>query len=316
MSLYAFPMIGGAGLGNELFPWSRAEVFARRFGARVLAPRWTRLRIGPYFRREPDKRRYAGALYSADHVHGFSRWFIQAACPRIDEGQPESVYVTAKATPLACVVAFRGTGDFFASLLGEHGFVRDRLWSMTAPFLRSPKGEIGVPYIAMHVRRGDLTRQGFSSNTLKQVKQYTPLSWFVAMTRAVRQCRRLRNLPIVVFTDGSHDEVMGLCRLDNVQLRPRRHAMADLWAMSRATLLFASGYSTYGMWASFLGSMPTLYAPGKIQQRVQAGRAGSIELEVHEGDPIPLNVEAGVAELVNSTVAHDGSACRHAARRS
>jgi len=49
VSLFALPIVGRAGLGNMLFPWARAEIFAKRFNARVLRPSWNTVRPGPYF---------------------------------------------------------------------------------------------------------------------------------------------------------------------------------------------------------------------------------------------------------------------------
>jgi hypothetical protein len=94
----------------------------------------------------------------------------------------------------------------------------------------------------------------------------------------------------VVFTDGSSDEVSALCAVDGARLHHRQAAITDLWTLAHAGLLFASGFSTFSMWASFLGGMPTLYAPGKIQQRVQLGSRNAIELELGEGSPLPHSV--------------------------
>ena len=139
----------------------------------------------------------------------------------------------------------------------------------------------------MHVRRGDITRQGFTERQLENAKQFTPLSWFESMAWTVRGRDSLRSMPIVVFTDGSPEEVDALCRIEGVVLHRRATAITDLWTMSRAGILFASGFSTFSMWASFLGGMPTIYAPGKLQQRVQTARADAIEIELPAGLYIP-----------------------------
>ena len=287
MTLFALPLVGGAGLGNGLFPWARAELFARSAKAPVLAPRWTRFRIGPYLRREPEKRRYGGFFRAAGHVRGISRLVIRARARHLPEGQPPQVYAEAQRSSLPSVVRFEGTADLFTPLLGEHDFIRDKLWDMTREPLRAAAMAYPVPFVALHVRRGDITRQGFSANDLSDVKQYTPLSWFKSMVSEVKQIASVRNLSIVVFTDGSAEELQELLVLEGVRLHDRRTAITDLWIMSQASLLFASGFSTFGMWASYLGGMPTLYAPGKLQQRVQAGRPGPVELEIGEGEAIP-----------------------------
>jgi hypothetical protein len=191
-------------------------------------------------------------------------------------------------------VEFSGIADLFAPLLGEHHFIRQQLWNMTAEPFRSMGEQYGGQFIAIHVRRGDITRQGFARDQLAQVNQYTPISWFVSMARAVRREKSLNSMPIVVFTDGSREEVAELCAIEGVRLHQRQAAIADLWLLAHANLLLASGFSTFGMWASFLNGVPTIYAPGKIQQFVQAGRDGAIELELAEGEAIPSNVISSI----------------------
>jgi hypothetical protein len=181
------------------------------------------------------------------------------------------------------VVEFRGLEGLFTPLAGHHEFLRSQLWQMTRPQLRSSSHSLPAAFIAMHVRRGDITRQGFTPEELERTHIFTPLSWFVSMARGVREVPGLRELPVVVFSDGSRSEVGPLLEIPGVSLRDREPAIADLWAMSRAALLFATGYSTFGMWASFLGRMPTLYAPGKMQQRVQGDNEAAVEREVPEG---------------------------------
>jgi hypothetical protein len=294
MSLYAAPSIGSAGLGNGLFPWARAEVFARAAQVPVIAPRWASLRIGPYLRQEPEKRHYGNFFASSEHVGGVRGIGVGMFARRFPEGQRESVYEAARRSLLPHVVVFRGLGAMFAPLLVEHGFIRRRLWDMTREPLRPLVDDGACTFIAMHVRRGDITRQGFAPGELDAVHQYTPLHWFVDIVAALSRAGVLQGTSVRVYSDGSVDELEPLLRCDGVHLQPRQAAITDLWAMSRSRLLVASGFSTFGMWASFLGGMPTLYAPGKLQQRVQAGRPGAFELELGGGDDIP---EAALVHL-------------------
>ena len=158
---------------------------------------------------------------------------------------------------------------------------------MTHPALRETQKLSQSPFIAMHVRRGDITRVNFTPEILRNVKQYPPLSWFVAMARAVRRSVPLRHLPIIVFTDGSADEIAELLQIENVRMADRQPAMADIWALAKAKILFASGYSSFSLWASYLGAMPTFYGPGKLSQLVQTGLPSALECELVENAEIP-----------------------------
>jgi hypothetical protein len=302
MSLFALPVVGRAGLGNALFPWARAELFARRSGARVLAPYWPGFRLGPYVRREPEKRHYSAFFRAAHHSFGFSRFAVGALGQRISERQLNCISTDIAQRYWPCIVEFSGIVDLFAPLLGEHNFIRKQLWNMTKGRLRSRGEQYGGLFIAFHVRRGDITRQGFTRDQLKQVNQYTPISWFISMARAVRCEEAYRSTPIIIFTDGSPEEVAEICAIEGVHLHQRRQAIMDLWTLTHAKLLFASGFSTFGMWASFLNGMPTIYAPGKIQQFVQTGRENALEIELAEDEHIPANVVASIEKNSGSVL--------------
>ena len=295
LPLYALPLVGRAGLGNMLFPWARAEIFAREHGARMLAPNWAAFRLGPYLRREPERRNYLRSFRAPHHLRGVSRLIIPAFGNTVDENDFRDGRPVAPSSGRPVVVLFQGMGELFRPLLTAQDFIRAQLWAMTQGELRATGAAYGDRFIAMHIRRGDLTRQGFTPEELLAVQQYTPISWFSSMARMIRQCPELADLPIVVFTDGSDDEVSEVLGHKNVQLHRRLGAIADMWTLAHATLLFASGYSTFGMWASFLGRMPTVYAPGKLSQPVQAGAAEAMEIELAAEAEWPDHLRARLA---------------------
>lgn len=286
-SVFALPKVGRAGLGNSLLPWARAEIFAARTGARILAPHWMTLRLGPYWRGEADKRHYEAYFRSDGYIGGINKLLLCLVARHVAENV---VIDDMDAGRRPLVVEFSGLQELFRPLLGSFSLIKERLWNMTIEGLRPTETEYGGRFIAMHVRRGDLTRQGISAETLPDVAQFTPTSWFVHMVQAVRDAPGLRDLPVIVFSDGYREEIEELVSLPGVRLCERRAAITDLWTMSRACVLFGSGFSTFTMWASYLGGGPTLYAPGKMAQCVLDGRDGAIELELAAGDRIPAGI--------------------------
>lgn len=290
MSLYAFPVVGRAGLGNMLFPWARAKVFARRSGARMLKPRWNTIRIGPYLRGEPEKRTYLGFFDSVDEISGAGSLMPLLFGKRVSEDEAERA-IGGRDSFGSKVVVFNGLGDYFQPFLHDYEHVREQLWTMTAEPFRDTGTTYGRPFIAMHIRRGDLTRGNRSEEELERSSiGFTPTRWFVGMVNAVRRCPELSSTPIIIATDGSAEEVRPILQLENVHLHPRGTAIADIWLLAHADLLFASGYSTFSMWASYLGGMPTIYAPGRIQQKVQGGRPAPAEFELAGEEDIPPEV--------------------------
>src|SRR5689334_20159116 len=84
-SIYGFPDIGRAGLGNLLLPWARCEIFCRQQNIPMLAPQWTQPKIGPVLRGERDKRYYMGLFNNRGYVRGVKRWALVAMSRKIDE---------------------------------------------------------------------------------------------------------------------------------------------------------------------------------------------------------------------------------------
>jgi hypothetical protein len=142
-------------------------------------------------RGEPEKRRYRGFFRAEHHLRGMSRFAVCAFGRRLPEARGGGAFDWSSGRR-PCVVEFSGMADLFASLQSDAAFVRQLLWNMTEKPFQSRAQEYGDRFIAMHVRRGDLTRSGFTPDELKEVYQYTPLSWFVGMAREIRCVEFLR----------------------------------------------------------------------------------------------------------------------------
>ena len=140
----------------------------------LIAPQWTTVRLGPYLRREPDKRRYGGFFRAPHHVRGWRRWHALAFGRRIKEEEVRGRVLDRNELQFPCIVEFEGLKNYFGPLRGEQKFIRAKLLEMTRAALRPDELSYGPRFIAMHVRRADFWLDG------PEVK-LTPQSWFVAM---------------------------------------------------------------------------------------------------------------------------------------
>src|SRR5690606_15086755 len=144
--------LAGPGLGNMLFPWARAQLWARSTGAQVLAPTWPQLKLGPILRRERDLRLYSFQFRAAaDELTGLARATALAVCRHVDEAGRELRPGFSRA---GLVRRFAGLGDYFSSLPPEHGpYLLDRL---TRALRDEVKPEPQNPrLVAVHIRCGD-----------------------------------------------------------------------------------------------------------------------------------------------------------------
>ena len=68
--------LGGAGLGNILFPWATALVYAKKHDLKRIQTTWKNFKIGPFLRKERDKRMYFDLFTGKDGIGGFKKFFL------------------------------------------------------------------------------------------------------------------------------------------------------------------------------------------------------------------------------------------------
>jgi len=262
--VYCFPDVGRAGLGNLLFPWARAEVFRRRHGVRMLAPQWTRPKIGPLLRGEKDLRYYTGLFdhRGAKYVGGLAKYAVLATCAKIPAGEGEAFMASESRRRGRHVVVFRGWEGWFKGMEGERAFVRERLEAILSRpvkeiLARSPKEYA----IAAHVRRGDKPTMKFGEAFNGEYHQTMHDEWFVNAIRAVRRAAGVQ-APVTVFSDARPEKIRMILDEPGVTISGDNPSIVDMFLLSRARALITTGTSSFSAWGSYLGGMPTLWYPG------------------------------------------------------
>jgi hypothetical protein len=277
----------GHGLGNLLFPWARAMVFSRKNDLPPIWPTWPQIKLGPLLRREADRRFYHD-LFAATpgYVTGYKKIMYLMGLPHIPE------HLCANGIPGSArrgVVIFSGMDSFFNKILPDHALVREELLSITRP-----EHKKGLAYdfrdsLAMHVRLGDFSstpdpavlRQCLKAGMLNV---RLPLQWYVSVLKKIRQVVGT-DRQVYIFSDGHDAELAELLELPHCQRLTFGSSIADLLALSRVPLLVASG-STFSMWASYLGRMPTIWFPGQLQHRLYTeNTSAEIEMDFHDELP-------------------------------
>jgi hypothetical protein len=253
----------------------------------MIAPFWVQPRFGALIRNESRKRFYFGEFTNEGYVTGFRRAALLATGSRIAEGQmPPSVPPQTRRRNR--IFVFEGLRNYFADIQGCRQLVERKLLEIVNPAILRRVGEEGErDFIALHLRRGDLTNQGHPKEKLMLDPRYTPDSWFLDAIEATRSDPTWRDLPINIFSDASPEETAALADKATVVTASIGSAIGDMLLMSRAKLLIATGHSTFSMWASFLGGMPTIYHPGKMQEKLHTGTDQVSEIEWTPGEPLP-----------------------------
>lgn len=272
--------IGGNGLGNLMLTWARCLAESERRGWRVIWPTWPSFkpknwRVNPY-----DHRTYTDLFAPTErYVTGWRKPWLLARHGRVPEPAEPGAPVRR-----GSIVEFRGMKDFFAPFRDEHALISRELLCMTREkHRRALDGPEPAP-IAIHVRRGDFIQRGSYENTVGSHNSLLPLRWYMDALTAVRK-KVGEDVPAFVCSDGTEDELRELLALPAVQRVDYGSGLGDMFGLSRGRLLIASG-STFSMWGSYLGQVPTLWHPGKLLQPLLIDQPGR-EFEWAPGSKMP-----------------------------
>lgn len=234
-----FIRIGGAGLANCMYVAARAYLLSRQLNCEMLRPTWERMGIGQFLRHEKDKRFYAG-LFNDESVYRKLRklWKINAL-----QQIPESEVARARDG----MVVVEGLGNYFEDLLSDVEGVRLYFRSCVLPEAIAQVPDSLSQSVAVHVRLGDFPESC-----------RIPISWYYGVLEQILQ-RVQRPLDILLFSDGTDEELKPLLEIPGVRRVFYGNALADIVAISRCGLMVGS-HSTFSGWGAYLGQVPCIFS--------------------------------------------------------
>ncbi|MER8421482.1 hypothetical protein [Mesorhizobium sp. M1329] len=258
--LYGYADIGRFGLGHSMLAWARCEIWCRNNNARMLGPRWLRPRIGPYLRRERDRREYFKLFTNEGYVGEPWRTILLATARKIPAYAIEPAPYPSRNT----VVVFKNTGTSnFESHFHEvrgHGRVLHEAFRRITRKKYLPQAPV-EPFVAVHVRLGDFT--GFDPGRVKagMHNNRLPIKWYCDSLTALRDGLG-RSIPARVFSDGSDSELLPLLSLPDVQRADDAESVTHMLEMAQASAIIGTG-SNFNLWAAFFSQVPRITYPGQ-----------------------------------------------------
>ncbi|QGR74829.1 alpha-1,2-fucosyltransferase [Acinetobacter lwoffii] len=227
----------GAGLGNLLFPWARAEVLAKHYNGYMISPTWRNLKLGPILRRENDFRTY-GDIFK----HRSLKKIIEDFNVKFKFRNQHIKEVDFLISPQNGFVEVEGMGNYFADIQTEKEYLKNRLVEIS---LNPPIENIGG--IAMHIRMGDfqeIKEEKYSRNSR------VALEWFIEEAKRLRSV--LGQKKITIFTDDTSGKVREAFKvIENVEFAPPATAIQDILKLATAEHIVCSN-STFSLWGVFL----------------------------------------------------------------
>lgn len=236
---FGFFRISGPGLANCMFVAARAYTYAKENHAIFVEPTWFKLSIGPYIRKEKDKRHYLGLF-----KHYGLRGLKKLICIKKHHYKENQINDFKSAT--SGVLEVYGLGNYFQDIkpeLAKEYFsltINDSIKKRVLQCDFSNK-------VAVHVRMGDYS---YCPEWL------TPLDWYKTIIELISSINN--SLEFLLFSDGSDDDLKPLLEIANVKRIFFGNALADIYGISRCQLVIASN-STFSAWGAFIGNKPVLF---------------------------------------------------------
>ena len=217
----------GPGLGNLLFPITRALEAAKSKEEIFVAPTMFNLKIGPLIRQEKNLR-----LYNKEFKkRSFREWlnFVRV-----------NIYRNK-------VTFYSGERNLFHDIKESRFLINNWLISNS---LEKPINNSGK--IAVHIRRGD-----FNKSNKSDLSSQIPTQWYLdTVDRLVSKI----DMEVILFSDTKVSDDW-LKFGSRVKLSENISACSNLLSMSTADVLVASR-STFSLWSYFLSNQKTYLPKG------------------------------------------------------
>lgn len=229
-AIFTSPFIrfSGSGLANCLFVYARAIQYARLNQCSIIAPTWLNLSIGPYLRKEKDKRHYLKLFNTqGGEISGISKLLKLVFCSKK-------------------IQVVEGLGNFFSDLLCDSEYIASYIYDHVEPsLLHSVDVFDFTKCVAVHIRLGD-----YPENLR------IPMSWYKSKIMELK--RTNPSYKFLIFSDGRDDEIADLLKTEGVRRVFFGNAIADIFAISRCCYLIGSD-STFSGWGAYLGQVPCCF---------------------------------------------------------
>ena len=264
----------GFGLGNRLFPWARARIFASANQIPMLAPRWVSPRISPLLQKGAEIHTYPRQVLligqlkpRGEDVTGLTRSIIKHRSEIHPEPSAFSAKLARRFGPGRHLIRFEGdlTGSGrFRAIHGHDEFIRAELRAITRQRWLDVADRTRDAPIGIHVRLGDF-RAGPAGSFRNKDGDFigamrTPLQWYVDTLRVIRETLG-SPWPAFVVANGTGQDIVPLLEMEAVTFVRSQSPISDMWSLAHCRVLMASVGSSFSAWSSYLGQMPTVVYP-------------------------------------------------------
>lgn len=249
--------IGGDGMGNLLFTYFDAFIFCKENDCQFIWPTWMSLKIGPWIRREKDKRLYCG-LYTPENwqIAGIKKVLLLLFSKKVKADLEMTNFNDFDLSEKEILV-WQKCNYKIETFIPYRDEIKNHIWSITNPRIKEKVKALYIDEktVHLHVRMGDF--QEINNTTGERFLLRSPIDWFVNCVRQISEMFHGR-ISFLVFSDGTDDELKELLKQPNTKRVETGTSIGDILALSMSKLIIATGASTFSLWARFLGNTSCL----------------------------------------------------------
>ena len=294
-----YPKLPKAGLGNMLFIWSKAVVFAELNSLPLIAPAWGKIALGSFLRKERSKRYYGNFFDDRYCISGLQASILKIVAQKIHEPTISQLAQTQKnGIEMYVFHKVPHWSNYFGEIREYHCLIRKALLSNIKPSILQKIEQRPKPEIAIHVRLGDFRKLKLGEDFHKVGLVRTPICWYIDVITKVRQIAGY-DVSVTVFSDGYDEELKELLALPQVLRSPHASALSDLFTLANSKLLITSAGSTFSSWSSYLGRCPTISHPDHFHSGVFSQETSEIVFEGgwHPQQEVPILLKNNITSL-------------------
>ncbi|MCX7953596.1 MAG: hypothetical protein N3A01_00225 [Bacteroidales bacterium] len=247
-----FANLTSAGLGNKMYVWTKAFLFARKYNLELYRSSWINFHPRAYIRNlkgiQKDLRFYGGifkarSLTSIVKLNYYKKKFIKIYEPFNKEPESNEIFVF-------CI--YPQHQYFLHQYVNEKELIKNFIFKNLKKRIIEKYNNLDEPLISIHLRRGDLL---VANNNL-----VTPLDDVIKIIYFFKE-RYNRFLPIYIFTDSPAKQLKNLLSIPNVFYKTTYNPMIDLLHISKSRIIIPSIVSSFSTWACFFSSAIILRHP-------------------------------------------------------
>lgn len=275
-----------AGLGNQLFPLMKAQVFAHLNDLPVIITGYHQFKIGPYLRGEKSKRNYNDYFNFQKNFFGelSDKWKLNKSndLEICAEHSLEKIVDDEIAEPkIYFYNEIPHWSDYFGELKSYRELVVNIFYNLLSKNIKKKISLQQAPCIGVHIRMGDFRKLKDGEDFSKAGLVRTPENYFVDVIKNIRQVHGT-NLPVSIFSDGKKNELQSILELENVSLIEGNPDIVDLVLLSNSKIIVSSAASTFSYWAAFLSNAPVILHPDHINNKIRSDEGlyeGALDLQ-------------------------------------